>query len=436
MSSLLLSDYHVDRTSVDERLEDSDRDSFGFQLIDLPTEESGQPSHIFAIESSVIAESGPYAEAEYFATTGEGKDSAVSDDWCFLSISTPAAISDQPQPESAATAAEDDGDGRMPKLWENMDKHAAFYYPTSEHVCLPSDIVPVPGVAYDLSSQFSDETYRDEIDVDTSFSLPAASADTPSGIISDTSSLQTVEVGESSMQLRVGETAILSPVEGITSSPLITSSSMFLAAVEEFQSPDQVLSLSVCEPVYAHPDAIYLEPSSVAERPIVVEREQTHGGECEEQRVPFSPQFPSQSTAEEIRQPDGTVVRRRVVRTRVRRVATRRVRRRQPDGRVVEYTETVELPEEEGGGTDDQLSELVGATSGVSGSGGAAAQVVGVYTDTEQPGAPQVDTDVEVVRETLPDGRVVERRIVRTRQRRTIVKRVVVRPDRSGDGGV
>ena len=211
---------------------------------------------------------------------------------------------------------------------------------------------------------------------------------------------------------------------------------MFLAAVEEFQSPDQLLSSSVCEPVYAHPDAMCLEPSSVAERPIVTEREQTHGGDSEEQRVPFSPQFPSESTAEEIRQPDGTVVRRRVVRTRVRRVATRRVRRRQPDGRMVEYTETVELPEEEGGGSDDQLTELVGAASDVSASGGAAAHVLGVHTDAEQPGEPQVDTDVEVIRETLPDGRVVERRIVRTRQRKTVVKRVVVRPDRSGDGSV
>jgi len=424
--------------TVDERLEDSDRDSFGFQLIDLPTEESGQPSRIFAIESSVIAECGLHTEAEYFATTGEGKDSTACDDWYFLPISTSVVISDQPQPESAETAAEDDG--RIPKLWENVaeDKHTAFYDPlsTSEDVCLPPDIVMVPEVAYELSSQFSGERYRDEIDVDTSFSLPAASADIPSAIISDTSSLHTVETGEPSMQLRVVETAILSPVKGITSSPLIPSSSMFLAAVEELQSPDQVLSLSVCEPVYAHPDVIYLEPSTVAQRPIVVEREQTQSGDSEEQRVPFSPQFPAQSTAEEIRQPDGTVVRRRVVRTRVRRVATRRVRRRQPDGRVVEYTETVELPEEAGGESDDQLSEVVAAASGVSGSGGAAAQVVGVHTDTEQPGEPQMDTEVEVVRETLPDGRVVERRIVRTRQRRTIVKRVVVRPDRSGDGCV
>jgi len=111
------------------------------------------------------------------------------------------------------------------------------------------------------------------------------------------------------------------------------------------------------------------------------------------------------------------------VSTTVRRVATRRVRRRNPDGRLVEYTETFELPED----GDAQLSSLSGFTSDVA---GASAQVVGVHTDTEQPGQPQVETDVEVVREALPDGRVVERRIVRTRQRRTVVKRVVVRPDR------
>jgi len=111
-----------------------------------------------------------------------------------------------------------------------------------------------------------------------------------------------------------------------------------------------------------------------------------------------------------------------VVRTRVRRVATRRVRRRQPDGRLVEYTETVELPpaEEEG---DDLPSELAA-------SGAAAGQVVGVHADTADE-QPRVDRDVEVVRETLADGRVVERRIVRTRQRRTVVKRVSMRPARS-----
>lgn len=394
----------------------------------MPTEETGRLANRVAVESSTICATD--AQAGYFAAKATGEDEVspapFSDDWRFLSV--PSLTSGMPTLESDKLAT---GDERIPKLWGDVEKDRlmASCDPvlTAKDICLPFDVAAVPGDVCESPTKFSAETFRDEIYVDTSVSLPAASDDISSSY-SDISFLHTVGACEPSLQLRVGETVVLPAVEEITISPLIASSSMFLAAVEVCQSSDQPLYVSDCEPVYAHPDVICMEAAFDSERPIVLEREQTYGGDPDQQRVPFGPQFPSQSSVEEIRQPDGTVVRRRVIRTRVRRVATRRVRRRQPDGRVVEYTETVELPEEEGGGNDGgQLSELVGAASDA----GAAGQVLGVHTDTEPPGEPQVDTDVEVVRETLPDGRVLERRIVRTRKRRTIVKRVVVRPDRS-----
>lgn len=432
-SSRFLSDCHRERMTLDEGPEDSDRGSFGFQLINLPTEEPGSPVDVLATESSVISESGADAEAEYFAT-GDCKDSpdSVSEDWHFLSIPTPTVVGDWPPLETAELAVEDYG--RKLEFWEEVEKGRFVVsrdpLSTYEDVYPPSDIAKVTGDVCELPTQFSGETRRDEIYVGTSASLPAASDDIPSSTSSEISFLNIVGARESTFRPRVGETAVLPAADEVTSSALMTSSSMFLAAVQVCQSSDQRLSLSVCEPVYAHPDVVHLEPSFDSERPIVLEREQIRGGDLEEQRVPFGPQFPSQSTVEEIRQPDGTVVRRRVIRTRVRRTATRRVRRRQPDGHMVEYTETVELPEEEGSESDSQLPELVGAAFDISASGGVAGQVMGVHTDTEQPGDPQVDTDVEVIRETLPDGRILERRVVRTRRRRTVVKRVVVRPDR------
>ena len=50
---------------------------------------------------------------------------------------------------------------------------------------------------------------------------------------------------------------------------------------------------------------------------------------------------------------------------------------------------------------------------------------VRVYTDTIE-GEPQVETDVQEFEETMPDGTVVKRKVIKTRQKQTIVKRVVM----------
>jgi len=48
-----------------------------------------------------------------------------------------------------------------------------------------------------------------------------------------------------------------------------------------------------------------------------------------------------------------------------------------------------------------------------------------VYTDTLE-GEPEVETDVQNFEETLEDGTVVHRRVTKTRQKQTIIKRVVM----------
>ena len=48
-----------------------------------------------------------------------------------------------------------------------------------------------------------------------------------------------------------------------------------------------------------------------------------------------------------------------------------------------------------------------------------------MYADTIE-GQPEVHQDIEEVEETLPDGTVVKRKIIKTRQKQTIVKRVVM----------
>lgn len=51
--------------------------------------------------------------------------------------------------------------------------------------------------------------------------------------------------------------------------------------------------------------------------------------------------------------------------------------------------------------------------------------VLKVYTDMQE-GIPEVETDVQEFEETLPDGSIVKRRVVKTKQKQTITKRVVV----------
>jgi len=384
--------------------EGEERVSFGFYVAGLSAEDIHRPS-----EPSMISESGTDAEAEYFAAQATDVDrkrlTPVSDDW----YSMPIRPVSWPQLESTELSAEDKW---TPQLLEDVEE-GHFVASSSEDDRLHSNVAEVPGQAFELPSQLAAGSYHDEIQTDQTGSIPAVSEDVPLSSDMDVSVLDTASAGGRCSQMKVDKTAALPSLEETTS-----SSSMFVAAnVEVDQSSEQLPSLSGCDPAYAHPDVVGLESGSESERPVVFQREQVGGEEPEEARVPFESHVPSQSeSVEEMRQPDGTIVRRRVVRTRVRRVATRRTRRRQPDGSLVEYTESVELPEDQG--DDHQLSELMEAASE-----GAEAQA----EDTAQP---QTDTDVEVIRETLPDGRIAERRIVRTRQRRTLVKRVALRPDR------
>ena len=48
-----------------------------------------------------------------------------------------------------------------------------------------------------------------------------------------------------------------------------------------------------------------------------------------------------------------------------------------------------------------------------------------VYTDTLE-GEPEVETDIQEFEDTLPDGTVIKRRVTKTKQKQTIIKRVVM----------
>jgi len=127
----------------------------------------------------------------------------------------------------------------------------------------------------------------------------------------------------------------------------------------------------------------------------------------------------------------------------MRKVVTRKIRRVGPDGEIIEDVVSEEVPESEllssssrGSSMRSSLSDIHDLTSPYtpvspsldmgspyqsdSESGG-----VKIYTDTIE-GEPQVETDVQETEETLPDGTVVKRKVIKTKQKQTIVKRVVM----------
>ena len=138
--------------------------------------------------------------------------------------------------------------------------------------------------------------------------------------------------------------------------------------------------------------------------------------------------------------PDGTVVKRRAIKTKVKKVITKKIRRVGPDGEVIEDVFTEEVPESDLSETSSIRSSLsdardvVSPVPYVSSPAGLASPAesidsekpsVRVYTDTIE-GEPQVETDVQEFEETMPDGTIVKRKVIKTRQKQTIVKRVVM----------
>ena len=134
---------------------------------------------------------------------------------------------------------------------------------------------------------------------------------------------------------------------------------------------------------------------------------------------------------------DGTVVKRKLLKTKVKKIITKKIRRVGPDGDIIEDIITEEVPESEFSDTSSLRSSLSGsccdfASSVPSISSPAEpdyhdedSSTVRVYTDTIE-GDPQVETDVQEFEETLPDGTIIKRKVIKTRQKQTIVKRVVM----------
>ena len=137
---------------------------------------------------------------------------------------------------------------------------------------------------------------------------------------------------------------------------------------------------------------------------------------------------------------------RRQVRTRSKKLITRKVRKVRHDGEVVEDIVTEEVPADYGYSETSSLrsgqspaaimsprtpsfSSLTSPLPLEPASPGAdslsSQSSLRVFTDTVE-GEPEVVTDVQEREETLPDGRVVIRKVIRTRQKQTIVKRTVM----------
>jgi len=134
----------------------------------------------------------------------------------------------------------------------------------------------------------------------------------------------------------------------------------------------------------------------------------------------------------------------RQVRTRSKKLITHKVRKVRHDGEVVEDIVTEEVPDY---GYSDTSSVRSGQSPAVmsprspsvssltsplpveplspGGDSLSSQSSLRVFTDTVE-GEPEVVTDVQEREETLPDGRVVIRKIIRTRQKQTIVKRTVM----------
>ena len=135
---------------------------------------------------------------------------------------------------------------------------------------------------------------------------------------------------------------------------------------------------------------------------------------------------------------------RRQVRTRSKKLITRKVRKVRHDGEVVEDIVTEEVPDYgysdtssvRSGQSPATMSPRTPSVSSLTsplpveplspGADSLSSQSsLRVFTDTIE-GEPEVVTDVQEREETLPDGRVVIRKIIRTRQKQTIVKRTVM----------
>ncbi|ESO11627.1 hypothetical protein HELRODRAFT_190034 [Helobdella robusta] len=144
----------------------------------------------------------------------------------------------------------------------------------------------------------------------------------------------------------------------------------------------------------------------------------------------------------------------RIIRSRVRKLITRKIRKTLHNGDVIEDVITEEIPDVDMSETSSVKSGysdvVLGMISPRSRSSVASATSLGnatsprrrrgsgsshsslkIYTDTVE-GEPEITTDVQEREETLPDGRVIVRKTIKTKQKQTIVKRVVLE---GGDDG-
>ena len=153
----------------------------------------------------------------------------------------------------------------------------------------------------------------------------------------------------------------------------------------------------------------------------------------------LSPEFtPGCEVFEEVLS-DGSTVKRKLVKSCVKRLVFRKIRKVCPDGRIVEQVTTEEMPESDLSPIESIRSDIESFTEEVLSrptSSSSPTELfplrfgVRMYTDTIE-GEPQIEKHFEEYKETLADGRIVLRKVVRTRQRQTIIKRIVVEGPRT-----
>ena len=136
---------------------------------------------------------------------------------------------------------------------------------------------------------------------------------------------------------------------------------------------------------------------------------------------PFDEDIPDGAEVDEYDEtlPDGTVVRKRIVKYTDETKTITKTYTFNPNGEVNVQIHTVDLRPQE------VTTIIDGPDAAVELDQSADKLGLRVYTDTIE-GEPEIDTDVQEFEETLPDGTIVKRKVVKTRQKQTVVRRVIM----------
>ncbi len=232
--------------------------------------------------------------------------------------------------------------------------------------------------------------------------------------------------------------------EALSAPPAPASGPTLEKHVPVEQMPDDVVKepSPVCDEDMIIPDE-FQQAHSAPPAPPVIDRPHVDEDLIAPDMIPSAYQAPQSPPPgedyDEVEEtlPDGTVVKRRIITTKVKKMVTKKIRRVGPDGEVIEDVVTEEVPESELSETSSLRSSLSEARDAISPIPSSPMELaspaesdsdkpsVRVYTDTIE-GEPEIETEVQEFEETLPDGTIIKRKVIKTRQKQTVIKRVVM----------